>query len=90
MEEVASLLTNGTVNTLQLLQDGGGGGGYSHYSVALGVPLHPQPSWTQHAPSCLEVPYGDPQFYYSGFASGLVDGVVGSPGCQSACADTSV
>ncbi len=96
-EEVASLLTKGGHGDCPVITGPGvgvgwGGGCYSTISrlpSALGGSPHPQPLGTQHVPLCFEVLYGDPQFYYSGFTSGLVGGVAGSQGCLPACADSS-
>ncbi len=54
-EEVASLLTKGVVETVELSQDGRGGVLLllSGYQAHFWVPPHPQPSWTQHASSCF-------------------------------------
>ncbi len=72
---------------------GGGGGCYSHYFLAT-KPVHwwvlpdPQPLRTQHVYLSCQVPHGDPHLYSAGSWQGLVDGVAGSQGCLSACADT--
>ena len=94
-EEVASLLTKGAMEIVQLLQDQEGRGGAIPIASWLWSTLvGSAPSSTSVdltcTPPCLNVPYGDPQLYCSGPSPGLVEGVVGSQGCLFACADSSV
>ncbi len=58
------------------------------YQVQWWVPPHPQPTWPQLAYSSCQVPHGDPHLHSSGSSQRLGDGVAGSQGRLSACANT--
>ncbi len=52
------------------------------------VPPHPQPARTQLIYTSCQVPHGNPHFYFAGSSQRLVDGIAGSQGHLSSCADT--
>ena len=58
------------------------------YQVHWWVPPHPQPTWTQLIYTSCQVPHGNPHLYSAWSSQRLVDGVAGSQGRLSACANT--